>query len=86
MKKRDYKTAYLKRKLHAPKDGTALSGFVTAKQNQPPRECGNCRWFDGKSCHHLLVIHDPEVPGKDGQPKAVGTDDCCDNFQNKAKR
>lgn len=86
MAKQEYKAAALRRKYNAPKDGTALSGFVTEKENQPPRECGNCRWFDGTHCHHKLVIHDPEVPGKDGQPKKVGEDDCCDNFQNKVKK
>lgn len=66
------------------KDGTKLSGFVTASENRPPRECGNCKWMANGHCHHPQVILDPEVPG-DG-PKPVDADDCCNNFQNKPKK
>jgi hypothetical protein len=79
----EYRSAYLRRKYNAPKDGTPISGFVTAKENKPPRECGNCKWMKDGHCGHVLVMHDPKVAGEDGQPKPVDADDCCDNFQNK---
>lgn len=65
------------------KDGTRISGFVTAEQNKPPRECWNCRWYSDDLCHHPLVMIDPEVKGENDKPKPVGEEDCCDNFQNK---
>lgn len=73
----------MRRKLDAPKDGTDLSGFVTAKENKPPRECGNCKWMKDAHCEHPLVMIDPEVNGEQGKPKPVDADDCCDNFQSK---
>lgn len=69
------------------KDGTKRSGFVTAKENRPPRECGNCRWFTPgqDACHHPEVIQDPEVEHyEDGRGK-VDADDCCDNMQSTDK-
>jgi hypothetical protein len=79
----EYRAAYLRGKMKAPKDGTAMSGFVTASQNKPPRECGNCKWMKDAACHHPLVMLDPEVKGTQGKPKPVDSDDCCDNMQNK---
>lgn len=79
----DYRSTYLRRKLGAPSDGTKLSGFVTAKENKPPRECGNCKWMKDSACTHPLVMIDPEVSGENGKPKSVDADDCCNNFQNK---
>lgn len=77
-----YRGEYFRRKHEFPKDGTELSGFVTAAENRPPRECGNCKWFDG-GCHHGLVKLDPDVPkNRDGTGK-VDADECCDNFQNR---
>jgi hypothetical protein len=65
-------------------DGTRLSGFVTAKQNRPPRDCGHCRWFtDG--CSHPVVRIDPELRNRlqpNGNVKVDG-DDCCNEFQPK---
>lgn len=84
----EYQTAYAKRKTNAPKDGTKLSGYVTAEENRPPRECGNCKWYgmvEQDHCSHPLVMIDPEVHGEHGKPKEVGEDDCCDNFQNRTK-
>lgn len=78
-----YREAFLRRKYAADADGTSLSGFVTAKENRPPRECGNCRWMKDGHCHNPLVMIDPEVAGEAGKPKPVDHDDCCDNFQDK---
>lgn len=78
-----HRAAYLRGKMNAPKDGTSLSGFVTEKDNKPPRECGNCKWMKAEACTHPLVMIDPEVKGVSGKPKPVDSDDCCDNFQNK---
>jgi hypothetical protein len=72
------------------KDGTPLAGFVTDEQNEPPRECWNCRNF-GKEisglgyCNHPLVRLDPKLQDRkqaDGSI-AVGERDCCDFFRNK---
>ncbi len=72
------------------KDGTPLAGFVTDEQNEPPRECWNCRNF-GKEisglgyCNHPLVRLDPKLQDRkqaDGTV-AVGERDCCDFFRNK---
>src|SRR5260370_15038586 len=72
------------------KDGTPLAGFVTDEQNEPPRECWNCRNF-GKEinglgyCNHPLVQLDPKLQDRkqaDGTI-AVGDRDCCDFFRNK---
>ena len=72
------------------KDGTALTGFVTANQNHPPRDCWNCNAFvrdvNGLgACRHPLVMIDPELQDRkqtDGTI-AVGDNDCCDNFRHK---
>lgn len=72
------------------KQGTAVAGFVTDEENEPPRECWNCRNF-GKEisglgyCNHPLVVIDPQLQDRkqsDGTI-AVGDKDCCDNFRNK---
>ncbi len=78
-----HRGVYLRQKNSYPKDGTEISGFVTAEENKPPRECGNCRWMKDASCHHPLVMIDPQVKGEAGKPKPVDDDDCCDNFQSK---
>lgn len=71
-------------------DGTALSGFVTAEDNLPPRECWHCRWSQKGigsvlGCWHPLVQIDPQLQDRkqeDGSI-AVGDRDCCNEFQNK---
>lgn len=71
------------------KDGTALTGFVSASENRPPRECWNCRSFRRDmaqvgGCAHPLVRIDPQLQDRrqsDGTI-AVGDRDCCDNFRN----
>lgn len=72
-----------------PKDGTFVSGFVTVRDNRPPRECGNCRWMDVDHCDNPIVTADDELgiiyglarnsKGKWGVPANA----CCDSFQNK---
>lgn len=70
-----------------PFDGTQISGFVTAKDNPPPRECGWCRWFDRDHCEHPLVTADDGIGpmyGKHRNDKGrwvVLPEECCDNFQ-----
>jgi broad specificity phosphatase PhoE len=73
------------------KDGTALSGFVTEKENKPPRSCWNCRSFvrdyqtKAGGCVHPLVQIDPQLQDRrqtDGTI-AVSDDSCCDMFRNK---
>ena len=72
------------------KDGTAVSGYVDAKENKPPRECWNCRWAgrdinDLLGCRHRVVRLDPKLQDRkqsDGTI-AVGDRDCCDMFANK---
>lgn len=71
-------------------DGTALSGFVTAIENLPPRECWNCRFFSRDivgtgQCGNSIVRIDPELP--DWQRQADGhviveDDSCCNEFSN----
>ncbi len=71
------------------KDGTALTGFVTAEENRPPRACWNCSSFvqtaTGGECQHPLVKIDPELAVRkaDNGNIAVGDRDCCDSFRNK---
>lgn len=69
------------------KSGTALSGFVTAETNKPPRECSFCRWFQRDTlglgaCSNPLVMLDPVlVPRRQtDNTVAVGDRDCCDSF------
>src|SRR5207245_1831180 len=33
-----------KASMGQPYDGTEVSGFVTAEENEPPRDCGHCKW------------------------------------------
>jgi hypothetical protein len=70
---------------HALMDGTQLSGFVTAKENWPPRDCGHCRWFIESECSHPVVRIDPELAERrapNGNIR-VDADDCCNAFQNR---
>lgn len=62
-------------------DGTKLAGFVSAEENQPPRQCGNCVFYKHDTCHHPVVMNDPDVPGTPGQPKPVEDEDCCNYFR-----
>lgn len=62
-------------------DGTKMSGLVTDEENQTPRQCGNCIWYKDDHCHHPVVLIDPDVPGKDGQPKPVKDEWCCNFFR-----
>lgn len=66
-------------------DGTRLSGFVTAEENQPPRQCSNCIFYKHDHCEHPVVMIDCEVPGEHGKPKPVEDDDCCNGFQSPGK-
>lgn len=66
-------------------DGTKISGFVSGEENQPPRECHNCVWYKHDHCTHPVVMIDPEVPGKEGKPKPVGEDFCCNYFKSPGK-
>jgi probable phosphoglycerate mutase len=66
-------------------DGTKISGFVTAEQNQPPRQCDHCVWYKHDHCHNPLVMIDDAVPGDSGKPKPVNDDDCCNGFQSVGK-
>lgn len=75
--------------LGQPFDGTHMAGFVTSKDNIPPRECGNCKWEHGGACRHPMVTADDELNlfygkkrNKDGY-WLIDHADCCDNFQNK---
>lgn len=89
---RDGITPIFKKREGSPqlyKDGTDVSGFVTADENRPPRECWNCRSYVAVnglgSCIHPLVRIDPKLENR-RQPDgtvAVGERDCCDNFRNK---
>lgn len=68
-------------------DGTRLSGFVTAKENRPPRDCGHCLWMVDSGCSHPVVRIDPQVRNRllaNGNVK-VDSDDCCNNYQHKKK-
>jgi hypothetical protein len=73
-----------------PFDGTHISGFVTAEDNQPPRQCDNCKWWArDSSCHHQVVTADDEpgiLYGKKRNKEGywiMGPRDCCNNMQNK---
>jgi broad specificity phosphatase PhoE len=62
-------------------DGTKMSGLVTEEENQLPRECHNCIWYNKDHCHHPVVKIDPEVIGTDGEPKPVEDEWCCGFFR-----
>ena len=65
-------------------DGTKVSGYVTAEENKPPRQCNNCKWYRrGDQCTHPVVIADKEVPKLDNGNAAIQDDGCCNNFQNR---
>lgn len=64
-------------------DGSALSGFVRAHKNRPPRQCDHCIWYSEDHCHHPVVMVDPEVHGESGQPKEVDDLDCCNFFRSR---
>lgn len=66
-------------------DGTKMTGFVTAEENQLPRECGNCIFYSHDKCHHPAVEQDPEVLGEQGHPKPVGHHDCCNFYKSPSR-
>lgn len=66
-------------------DGTKLSGFVSAQENQPPRQCSHCIWYKHDFCHNPLVMIDDDVNGPKGQPKPVQDEDCCNGFQSEGR-
>jgi broad specificity phosphatase PhoE len=72
-----------------PLDGTSISGFVTAEDNKPPRECGNCKWMDRDHCENPLVAADDEIGFRYNLRRnsegewIVPKDACCNAFQNK---
>lgn len=66
-------------------DGTKMSGYVSAEENQPPRECGHCVFYKADHCQHPVVMADPDVPGKAGQPKPVDDKNCCNFFKSAGK-
>lgn len=82
-------TQNAKEDVGQPNDGTHVSGFVTAEDNKPPRECGNCKWMPDSACHHPVVTADDELTIMYGKKRnaaglwLVDSDDCCNNFQNK---
>ena len=74
-----------------PYDGTSVSGFVTSEVNKGPRECGNCKWFQGSDghCDNPVITADDEIGyffnlkrNKDGK-WIVPKDACSNGFQNK---
>jgi probable phosphoglycerate mutase len=73
-------------------DGTKLSGFVTALENLPPRECWCCKWSSldqAKSfvCGHPLVNIDPELNDRRTTEGTtlVEPDSCCNSYQASTK-
>ena len=70
--------------------GTALSGFVTAEDSPPPRQCSHCIYMKGGACHEPNVMSDPDVPDREGRLREDGSievepEECCD-FQTPPKR
>jgi broad specificity phosphatase PhoE len=76
-----------KEDISQPYDGTQSSGFVTAADNPPPRECEYCRWLDRDHCEHPMVTADDGIGVMYGYKRnengkwIVNQNDCCDNFQ-----
>lgn len=64
-------------------EGTVLAEYVKANKNRPPRQCDHCVWYSDDKCHHPVVMIDPEVEGKAGEPKPVGDEDCCKFFRSR---
>ena len=65
--------------------GTKLTGFVSAEENMPPRECRACIFYKHDTCHHPLVQIDPDVPGEHGKPKPVEDEWCCNFFRSQGR-
>lgn len=66
-------------------DGTKVSGFVYADENMPPRQCDHCVWYKHDKCHNPIVMIDVDVPGKNGEPKPVHDEDCCNYFRSQER-
>lgn len=65
-------------------DGTRASGFVHSGENKPPRQCGNCVFYDeNEKCSNQSVREDPEVPKNDDGTAKVDADDCCNHFMSR---
>lgn len=63
-------------------DGTRISGFVTAEENPPPRECSHCRHNLNGHCQHPIVNNDDELEDRmTDQGVKVESTDCCNFYQ-----
>jgi hypothetical protein len=62
--------------------GTVLSGYVTAEDNKPPRQCDHCRWYrTGDKCVQPVMKADAQVPKHEDGSAAVLDDACCNFFE-----
>jgi hypothetical protein len=66
-------------------DGTKISGYVSAQENQPPRQCSHCIWYKSDHCHNPIVMIDEDVHGTANKPKPVNDEDCCNGFQSEGR-
>lgn len=78
-------------------DGTPLTGFVTDKENRPPRQCSNCMYYQESEphdgCNNKHVMADPKARakaaanglGRANQDGTVPVKDlwCCNFMKNK---
>lgn len=76
-----------KKKKDQSAQGTKASGFVTAEENKPPRECWNCIHYnlDVMACYNEDVMNDPEkkpIANDDGSIPA-GYFDCSNYFRSR---
>lgn len=72
--------------------GTPRTGFVTDKENKPPRECQACKFIYDGACYNKIVMKDPLAKAKsvangfdqstDGSIP-VGPKWCCNLFRHK---
>jgi hypothetical protein len=67
--------------------GTLSTGFVTVRENQPPRECGNYEYMKEGACYQQKVMADPDIPEREKRKRSDGSikvapDECCNYFEN----
>jgi hypothetical protein len=64
--------------------GEANTGFEK-RGDKGPFECGNCEYFDGKSCGQKDMMKFSKEPRETSGRVKVDADDCCEYIERKGK-
>lgn len=62
--------------------GEANTGFEK-RGDKGPFECGNCEYFDGKSCGQKDMMKFSQQPRVAGNRVQVAAEDCCEFIERK---